>query len=105
MSDGDDELLTRTRGECKDLLYASGIECGMSIGRKLERAAVLDEIDACILEYQDKGLLGALLVKVAIMRRQVDDDDESAARALRAAARAEWPIRVTDLAGKGDPTE
>jgi hypothetical protein len=66
-----DELITKTVGECKDL-YAAGLECGMLIGRKLERAAVLDEIDATVLEYQDKGLLGALLVKVAIMRKALE---------------------------------
>lgn len=51
--------------------YIVGLKLGIAVGRKLERAAVLDEIEQTILDYQDKGLLGALLVRVAIMRRCV----------------------------------
>jgi hypothetical protein len=49
--------------------YIVGLRLGLAVGRKLERAAVLDEIEQTVLEYQDKGLLGALLVRIAIMRR------------------------------------
>jgi hypothetical protein len=41
----------------------------INIARLTERAAVLDEIERTVLQYQDKGLLGALIMKITLMRR------------------------------------